>query len=61
MHGQQGKGTSPSCRWKHITQCLSGENVGDVNLWGHEGPPSLAERRKQIDELKIKKTAFLPR
>ena len=39
---------------KCITQGLSGENLGDVNLWGLEGPPSLAERRKQIDELKIK-------
>ena len=39
---------------KHITQGRSGENLGDVNLWGHEGPPSLAERRKQIDELKMK-------
>ena len=39
---------------KHITQGLSGENLGDVNLWGHEGPLSLAERRKQIDELKMK-------
>ena len=31
---------------KCITQGLSRENLGDVNLWGYEGPPSLAERRK---------------
>ena len=34
---------------KHIIQGLSGENLRDVNLWGHEGPPSSAERRKEID------------
>ena len=33
---------------------LSGENLGDVNLWGYEGPSSLAKKRKQIDELKMK-------
>ena len=31
---------------KCITQSLSGENLGDVNLRGPEGPASLAERRK---------------
>ena len=39
---------------KCITQGLSGENLGDVSLLGHEGLPSLAERRKHIDEVKTK-------
>ena len=40
---------------KCITEGLSGENLGDVNLSEHNGPPFLTERRKQIDEYKKQK------
>ena len=35
---------------KHIAMGLSDNEIGDVNLWGYEGPPSLKEARDQLNE-----------
>ena len=33
---------------KRVSKGLKSENMGDVNLWGHEHPPTLQQRLKQL-------------
>ena len=37
---------------KRLTQGLGAKNLGDVNLWGLKGPPSLCERNTHHEKLK---------
>ena len=35
---------------KGVAQGLRGPNFGDISLWGLEGPPTLEEEQKHLDE-----------
>ena len=35
---------------KRVSKGLKSENMGDVNLWGHEHPPTLQQRLDQMHE-----------
>ena len=36
---------------KTLTEGLAENNLGDINLWGHEGPPSLVEAQQHLSYL----------
>ena len=35
---------------KRVSKGLKSDNMGDVNLWGHEHPPTLQQRLQQLQE-----------
>ena len=39
---------------KTISQGLAGKQLGDINLWGYEGPPSLEQAQQHLDFLTTK-------
>ena len=36
-------------RWKKINVGVTNQKYGDVKLWGHEGPPSLADIQEKLE------------
>ena len=37
------------CDAKRIASGLQDNNIGDVDIWGYEGPPSFAEAKAELD------------